>query len=97
MMIELMLIHLNLTKWIKTPNAPICEISASSSDKRSRPYSQEEIIRMRAFMKKHNWTAYMQLFYSESPRIWVKSWPREVSQDLKQGLVPGSAQSTLLN
>ena len=97
MMIELMLIHLNLSKWIKTPEAPICEISASSSDKRSRRYSPEEITRMRAFMKMHNWTAYMQLFYSESPRIWVKSWPREFSQDSKQGLDPGSAPSTLLN
>ena len=96
-MIELMLIHLNLSKWIKTPDAPICEISASSSDKRSRPYPQEEIIRMRAIMKKHNWTAYMQLFYSESPRIWVKSWPREFSRDSKQGLGPGSVPSTLLN
>jgi hypothetical protein len=52
---------------------------------------------MRAIMKKHNWTAYMQLFYSESPRIWVKSWPREFSRDSKQGLGPGSVPSTLLN
>jgi hypothetical protein len=52
---------------------------------------------MRAFMKKHNWTAYMQLFYNESPRIWVKSWPREFSRESKQGLGPGSAASTLLN
>jgi hypothetical protein len=97
MMIELMLIHLNLSKWIKTPDAPICEISASSSDKRSCPYSPEEITRMRAFMKKHNWTAYIQLFYNESPRIWVNSWPREFSRESKQGLGPGSAASTLLN
>ena len=96
-MIELMLIHLNLSQWIKMPDAPICEISTSSSDKRSRPYSSEEITRMRAFMKKHNWTAYMQLFYSESPRTWVKSWPRKFSRDSKQGLGPGSVPSTLLN
>jgi hypothetical protein len=87
-MIELMLIHLNLSKWIKTPDAPICEISASSSDKRSRPYSPEEITRMRAFMKKHNWTAYMQLFYNESPRIWVKSCRGNLVESPSRAWVP---------
>ena len=97
MMIELMLIHLNLSRWIKMPGAPICEISASASDKRSHPYPAEEIARMRAFMKKHNWTSYMQLCYSESPRISVKSWPREFSKESSTNLGIRATRSMLLN
>jgi hypothetical protein len=51
MQIELMAIHHVLSGWLKTPDAPICQLSLAYGEKRMRPCLPEEIQRMREFMK----------------------------------------------
>ena len=78
MFIELMAIHGILTKWLRNPAARICDISNHANEKRTRPYTPEEIQSMRSIMKRHNWTTYMQLFYGDGKSsIWEPSWPKQ--------------------
>jgi hypothetical protein len=68
MQIELMAIQIVLRRWLQRPDAPICEINPHSGDKRSRPYTKQEIKQMREFLKRHSWGSYIQIFYNEGPR-----------------------------
>ena len=51
MLSELIFLNAVLSRWLKTPAAPICEISLETRDKRARPYFREEIRAMRSSMK----------------------------------------------
>ena len=76
MLAELMFLEATLSRWLKTPDAPICEISLAASDKRDRPYSSEEIQAMRGTMKRCSWQCYIRLFYNEGPFVHPPgSWP----------------------
>jgi hypothetical protein len=66
--IELMAIQIVLRRWLQKPDAPICEINPHRGDKRSRPYTKQEIERMRDFLKRHSWGSYIRMFYNEGPR-----------------------------
>ena len=68
MQIELMAIQIVLSRWLQTPDAPICEINPHRGDKRSRPYTKQEIEQMREFLKRHSWGSYIRMFYNEGPR-----------------------------
>jgi hypothetical protein len=69
MHIELMAIQHVLRRWLQTPDAPICEISLNCGEKRNRPYTPDEIRKMRDFLKRHAWWTYVGLFYNEGPRV----------------------------
>jgi hypothetical protein len=65
-----------LSRWLRTPDAPICEISLFVAEKRSRPYSAEEICALRKTMKSYCWQAYSRLFYKEGPFLLPSgAWP----------------------
>jgi hypothetical protein len=73
---ELMLLKTTLSGWLKTPDAPICEISPYASEKRCCPYSAEEIRVMRDAMKRYSWRCYIRLFYNEGPFVLRPgAWP----------------------
>jgi hypothetical protein len=76
MFAELMFLNAVLSRWLKRPDAPICEISPNASEKRSRPYSTEEIRTMRQTMKRYAPRCYITLFYTEGPIVrWASDWP----------------------
>ncbi|MGA8480898.1 MAG: hypothetical protein WB696_23280 [Chthoniobacterales bacterium] len=75
MFIELMAIQIVLSRWLQTPDAPICEISPAWGEKRSHPYGEDEIQRMRSFMRQHSWWSYIRLFYNEGPWVYGCSSP----------------------
>jgi endonuclease/exonuclease/phosphatase (EEP) superfamily protein YafD len=65
---EVRLLETALSGWLKTPDAPICEISPYVFEKCCRPYSAKEIRVMRDAMKRYSWRCYIRLFYNEGPR-----------------------------
>jgi hypothetical protein len=67
MFIELLAISHVLKGWLQTPDAPICEINSFCfpADERTRPYTKQEIDRMRGFLKRHAPNTYMRMFYGE--------------------------------
>ena len=66
----------DLSRWLKTPDAPICELSLETCDKRTRPYSREEIRDMRDNLKRLSWQSYIRVFYNEGPFIHPRgAWP----------------------
>jgi len=69
MQIELMAIEHVLKQWLQTPNKPICEISLNYGEKRNRPYTPDEIRKMRDFLKRHAYSTYIALFCNEGPRV----------------------------
>jgi hypothetical protein len=69
MLSELIFLNAILSRWLKTPDAPICEISLETRDKRARPYSREEIQAMRNSMKRLSPQSYIRLFYNEGPFV----------------------------
>jgi hypothetical protein len=76
MLSELTFLNANLSRWLKTPDAPICELSLHSHDKRSRPYTGEEIQAMRYAMKRCSWQSYIRVFYNEGPFVHPPgAWP----------------------
>ena len=76
MLIELMGLEATLSRWLRTPDAPICEIRPNAAEKRCRPYSAEEIQSMRKTMKRYCWQAYRRLFYNEGPFVPTPgAWP----------------------
>jgi hypothetical protein len=92
MQIELMAIHHVLSGWLKTPDAPICQLSLAYGEKRMRPCLPEEIQRMREFMKRYNWMSYMRLFYGDGKiSIWEPSWPRKYEPQMVFELLKPSA------
>ena len=95
MHIELMALYFRLTRWVKTPEAAICMISAFDSDKRRRPYSPEEIRHMRMFFNKNNWISYMELFYGEGPEH--GPWPMKFSRESMNRLGTRAKRSIFLN
>jgi hypothetical protein len=70
MLSELIFLDAILSRWLKTPDAPICELSLDTRDKRSRPYSREEIQAMRNTMKRYSWQSYIRVFYNEGPFVY---------------------------
>jgi hypothetical protein len=54
-----------LRRWLQTPDAPICEISLNYGEKRNRPYTPDEIRKMRDFLKQHVPESYRRMFYDE--------------------------------
>jgi hypothetical protein len=69
MHIELMAIQHALKQWLQTPDAPICEISLNYSEKRNRPYTPDEIRKMRDFLKRHAFWIYIGIFYNEGSKV----------------------------
>lgn len=49
MHVELMAIEMVLRRWLEMPDAPICETSPTYGEKRNRPYTPDEIRKMRDF------------------------------------------------
>jgi hypothetical protein len=78
---ELLHISIVLRGWLKDANKPICELSRFHGEKRTRPYSTEEIARMKAFMLKHNWIGYMTLFCREQPDLCLWPWTQSIDLD----------------
>ena len=73
---ELMFLNTTLSRWLKMPDAPICEHSPNVHEKRSRPYSAQEIRVMRKAMKRYSWKSYIRLFYNEGPFVLPPdAWP----------------------
>lgn len=66
MQIELMAVECVLRRWLKNPDAPIFEISSNSAEKRSRPYTVEEVQKMKDSLKHHAPGTYERLFGVES-------------------------------
>jgi hypothetical protein len=62
MYIELLAVECILSRWIKKPAAPICEISPFCGDKRLRPYWAEEVRRMKDFLRQHCPGTYERIF-----------------------------------
>lgn len=76
MLVELMFLEATLSRWLKTPDAPICELSPNRTEKRSRPYSAEEIGALRETMGRCSWQSYLGLFYNEGPFVFRPgAWP----------------------
>jgi hypothetical protein len=69
MYIEMMAIQHALKRWLQTPHAPIGEISLNYGEKRNRPYTSDEIRKMRDFLKQHAWWIYVELFYRDGPDV----------------------------
>jgi hypothetical protein len=76
MLIELMFLEATLLRWLRTPDAPICELSPNRAEKRCRRHSAEEIRTMRETMKRNCWQACSRLFYNEGPLVFPPTgWP----------------------
>jgi hypothetical protein len=76
MLSELIFLNAVLSRWLKTPAAPICEISLETRDKRARPYFREEIRAMRSSMKRLSPQSYIRVFYNEGPFVHPPgAWP----------------------
>jgi hypothetical protein len=76
MLSELIFVNATLSRWLKTPAAPICEISLHMRDECARPYSREEIRAMRDTMKRLSWQSYIRVFYNEGQFVYPPAaWP----------------------
>jgi hypothetical protein len=62
MYIELLAVECILSRWSKNQAAPIAEISPFYGDSRSRPYSAEEVNRMKDFLRNHCPATYERIF-----------------------------------
>jgi hypothetical protein len=71
MYVELMAIEMVLRRRLQTPDAPICQINTHCfpPDKRARPYTQQEVRKMRDFLKRHAAITYIGLFYRDGPDV----------------------------
>jgi|SRR6516225_9809061 len=76
MFVELMCLNATLSRWLRTPDAPICKLSLFATEKRRRPYSAKEIRAMRQTIKRYSPQCYIRLFYNEGPFVLPTSpWP----------------------
>jgi hypothetical protein len=54
-----------LRAWLRNPETPINQITLNFAEKRDRPYTKEEIQKMRDFFKRHAPNIYLRMFYGE--------------------------------
>ncbi len=58
-----------LKRWLQTPDVPISEISLNYGETRNRPYTPDEVRKMRDFLKRHAAITYIGLFYRDGPDV----------------------------
>ncbi len=68
MYIELLAVEHAFRAWLRNPKAPANQLSLFLGDERDRPFTQEEILRMREFLKRHAPDTYRRMFSDEESR-----------------------------
>ena len=78
MYVAMMALSSILRAWVKTPRKPIFLLNINhSSEDRKRPYSPEEITRMKRFLLENNWAGFIAIFCKDDDtgNHWQHAWP----------------------